>query len=88
MRSTSKSEIMKQLKEAIKSKKIDITKGELAELISLYDSKTIYEQYKREAERPDKSQPVCELTGCSQNTLPSMGLPGRSRFFPHRYSIV
>ena len=54
MRSTSKSEIMKQLKEAIKSKKIDITKGELAELISLYDSKTIYEQYKREAEKSAK----------------------------------
>ena len=50
-RSTTKAEIMRELKSAIKSKKLDISKAEMEELISLYDSKTLYELYKREAEK-------------------------------------
>ena len=50
-RSTTKAEIMRELKTAIKSKKLDISKAEMEELISLYDSKTLYELYKREAEK-------------------------------------
>lgn len=50
-RSTTKAEIMRELKTAIKSKKLDITKPELEELINLFDSKTLYELYKREAEK-------------------------------------
>ena len=53
-RATSKAEIMRELKEAIKSKKIDITKAELGELIDLYDAKTLYELYRREAEKSAK----------------------------------
>ena len=50
-RSTTKAEIMRELKTAIKSKKLDISKAEMEVLISLYDSKTLYELYKREAEK-------------------------------------
>lgn len=50
-RSTTKAEIMRELKLAIKSKRLDISKAEMEELISLYDSKTLYELYKREAEK-------------------------------------
>ena len=50
-RSATKAEIMRELKLAIKSKKLDISKEKMEELISLYDSKTLYELYKREAEK-------------------------------------
>ena len=50
-RSATKTEIMRELKLAIKSNKLDISKEEMEELISLYDSKTLYELYKREAEK-------------------------------------
>lgn len=53
-RSTSNAETMRELKAAIKSKKIDVTKAELRELIDLYDSKTLYEMYRREAEKSAK----------------------------------
>lgn len=53
-RSISKTEIMRELKEAIKSKKLDITKVELGKLIDLYDSKTLYEMYRKEAEKSAK----------------------------------
>lgn len=51
LRSNSKAEIMRELKNAIQSKKIDITKPELEELIGLYDSKALYELYKKESEK-------------------------------------
>ena len=51
---SSKAEIMRELKEAIKSNKIDISKERLGELIDLYDSKKLYELYKREAEKSAK----------------------------------
>lgn len=50
-RSATKAEIMRELKLAIKSKKLDISKEEMEELINLYDSETLYELYKREAEK-------------------------------------
>ena len=53
-RSTSKAEIMRELKKAIKSKKLDISKSNLKELINWYDDKTLYELYKREAEKSAK----------------------------------
>ena len=51
LRSNSKAEIMRELKNAIQSKKLDITKPELEELIGLYDSKALYELYKKESEK-------------------------------------
>ena len=53
-RASSKAEIMRELKTAIKSKKLDISKTELGELIELYDAKTLYELYKKEAEKSAK----------------------------------
>ena len=53
-RANSKAEIMRELKTAIKSKKLDISKTELGELIELYDAKTLYELYKKEAEKSAK----------------------------------
>ena len=54
LRANSKAEVMRELKAAIQSKKLDITKPELEELVNLYDSKTLYELYKREAEKSAK----------------------------------
>ena len=53
-RANSKAEIMRELKTAIKTKKLDISKTELGELIELYDAKTLYELYKKEAEKSAK----------------------------------
>lgn len=50
-RSTSKAEIMRELKSAIQAKRLDISKSDLEELMSMYDAKTLYELYKREAEK-------------------------------------
>ena len=54
LRANSKAEVMRELKAAIQSKKLDITKPELEELVNLYDSKTLYELYKKEAEKSAK----------------------------------
>lgn len=54
LRANSKAEVMRELKAAIKSKKLDISRSELEDLINLYDSKTLYELYKREAEKSAK----------------------------------
>ena len=53
-KSASKAEIMTELKEAIKSKKLDCSKAELAELIKLYDSQKLYGFYRSEAEKSAK----------------------------------
>ena len=53
-KSASKSEIMTELKEALKTKKLVCTKSELAELIKLYDSKKLYNLYRKEAEKSAK----------------------------------
>ena len=53
-KSASKAEIMTELKEALKTKKLVCTKSELAELIKLYDSKKLYNLYRKEAEKSAK----------------------------------
>ena len=53
-RTNSKSEIMRELKNAIKTKKLEISRANLEELINLYDNKTLYEMYRREAEKSAK----------------------------------
>ena len=53
-RTNSKSEIMRELKNAIKTKKLEISRANLEELINLYDNKRLYEMYRREAEKSAK----------------------------------
>ena len=53
-RTNSKSEIMRELKNAIKTKKLEISRANLEELINLYDNKTLYEMYRRETEKSAK----------------------------------
>lgn len=53
-KSATKSEIMRELKNAIQTKKIDISKEELGKLIDIYDKKKLYELYKQEAEKSAK----------------------------------
>lgn len=54
-KSNTKAEIMRELKNAIDNKKIEVSKEELAKLIEMYDAKKIYELYKNEAEESAKS---------------------------------
>lgn len=49
-----KAEIMRELKNAIKNKKIDMQKEELGQLIEIYDKKKLYELYRYEAEKSAK----------------------------------
>lgn len=53
-KSATKSEIMRELKNSIQTKKIDISKEELGKLIDIYDKKKLYELYKQEAEKSAK----------------------------------
>lgn len=53
-KSATKSEIMRELKNAIQTKKIDISKEGLGKLIDIYDKKKLYELYKQEAEKSAK----------------------------------
>lgn len=49
-----KAEIMRELKNAIQTKKIDISKKALGNLIDIYDKKKLYELYRHEAEKSAK----------------------------------
>ncbi len=53
-KSTSKAEIMRELKNAIQNKRIDISKEDMGSLIDIYDKKKLYELYKQEAEKSAK----------------------------------
>lgn len=53
-KSTSKAEIMRELKNAIQNKRIDISKEDMGSLIDIYDKKKLYELYRKEAEKSAK----------------------------------
>lgn len=78
-RSNTKAEIMRELKNSIDNKKIDISKGELAKLIEMYDAKKIYELYKNEAEESAKSSEKIIVISDAQEQQFNKLFPGNER---------
>ena len=74
-----KAEIMRELKEAIKSSKINISKERMGELIGLYDSKKLYELYKKEAEKSAKeSQRIIVISEAQEKQFNDL-FPGNEK---------
>lgn len=78
-RSNTKAEIMRELKNSIDNKKIDISKGKLAKLIEMYDAKKIYELYKNEAEESAKSSEKIIVISDAQEQQFNKLFPGNER---------
>lgn len=78
-RSNTKAEIMRELKNAIDNKKIEVSKEELAKLIEIYDAKKIYELYKNEAEESAKSSEKIIVISDAQEQQFNKLFPGNER---------
>lgn len=74
-----KVEIMRELKSAIQTKKIDISKEELGNLIDLYDKKKLYELYRHEAEKSAKqSQRIIVISDAQEHDFNEL-FPGNEK---------
>ena len=87
-RSATKAEIMTEIKEALKTKKLECTKSELAELIKLYDNKKLYNLYRKEAEKSAKqSERIIVISDAQEKQFNELfpGNEGKVRLLENGY---